>query len=88
MAVQGRVVRDVLPDDSGRTWQRIQTLDGSILAGGQLGVEALVAGVRAEVGRAGVGQPRPVETKCHLSTWTLTPAGVWPLYCVTLQIHG
>ena len=43
LAVQGRVVRDVFPDNAGRTWQRIQTLDGSILAGSQLGIQTLVA---------------------------------------------
>jgi hypothetical protein len=64
VAVQCGVIRDVLPDDSGRIWQRIQTLDGPVLTCCQFGSLAFAAGVWAEVGSVSCRQPGSEEQEC------------------------
>ncbi len=61
MTVQRCVVGLVFLDQSGWTWQRIQTLDGPILTKSEFCADALVAAVDAKV--AGVDSRGPRAKK-------------------------
>ena len=57
MTVKSFIGRNVFLDESSWGWEWIQTLNGSILAEGQLGIVTFLTAIRTEVARVYIGGP-------------------------------